>query len=157
MAKASNQGITNNSKISEENLQPAEISIKRKEKLKTPNIIKGALKKLDRQLTDKELESSGVSKLLLDRIDILEDEIKEAKFYIDNYHKLNIECAVLKKEVKKGKKFKFLNESCLTLGGAIFGLAFTNTDNTVKVIMIFFGVIFIFLGAILSYLLDKDE
>lgn len=156
MVKALTQGKAKIN-IPKSNLQPAEFNVKPKEKIKIPKTNKGALKKLDRQLTDDELRSIAVSKLLLDKIDTLDAEVKESKTYVENYHKLNVDCAVLKKELKIGKKFKFLNESCLTIGGALFGLAFTFQDIILRAIMILFSLILVFIGWLLSFLLDKDE
>lgn len=81
-----------------------------------------AFSKLAVELTDEDLQSQGVQKLLLAEISRLENEALQADSYRAKFNKSDKECAVLKEKGKKVVFSEILYSVSLTLGAALLGL-----------------------------------
>jgi len=79
--------------------------------------------RLRRELSDEELLSPAVQRLLLDEIDRLERESSELKVFRDRYYDANRKCAVLEEKNKVSKAQEIMYGVCLTMGAASMGFA----------------------------------
>jgi hypothetical protein len=89
----------------------------------SPPALKGrrSFSRIRRELTDDELGSSGVQKILMDDVDRLESEKSEINPYIEGFHKLDKENAVLKEKVKLRISSDITFGGFLTIGSAAVG------------------------------------
>lgn len=81
-----------------------------------------AFSKLAFELTDDDLQSKGVQKLLLAEINRLEDAVAYAESYRERFCTSDKECAVLKEKGKQVVFSEILYSVSLTLGAALLGL-----------------------------------
>lgn len=88
--------------------------------IKTP---RKAFSKLAVELSDDDLKSQGVQKLLLAEISRLENAAIHADSYRERFNESDKECAVLKEKGKQVVFSEILYSVSLTLGGSLFGLA----------------------------------
>ena len=109
-----------------------------------------ALSGLKRTLTEKELESKGVQKLILDRNDQLEKEIKECKHFKDKFHDADKRAAIAENNATKEDKFKDLFTFTMTVGGASLGAAITSSTIQQGALYGVSGFILVIGGYILS-------
>ena len=87
--------------------------------IKTP---RKAFSKLAVELSDEDLKSQGVQKLLLAEISRLENAAVHAENYREKFNKSDKECAVLKEKGKQVVFSEILYSVSLTLGAALLGL-----------------------------------
>lgn len=81
-----------------------------------------SLSKVRRQLTDEELSSPGIQKLLLDILEEAENERDNLKNYVSSYYEADKKAAVLGEKLVKDKKIDVFFGVGVGLGGAILGL-----------------------------------
>ncbi len=72
-----------------------------------------AFKDLKRNLSEDELGSSWVQKILLDKIDKLEFQVSSLEFFKEQYHIKDKECDVFKEKMKVSNAFETLYGFCL--------------------------------------------
>lgn len=84
---------------------------------------RAAFRDVRRQLTDDELKSSGVQKLLLDMLQEADDERETLRSYVGLFHEADKTSAVLGEHVKTQTTIEVLFGVGVGLGGAIMGLA----------------------------------
>ena len=84
---------------------------------------RAALRDVRRQLTDEELKSPGVQKLLLDMLQEADDEREELRPYVDRFHDANKTAAVLREGLKTHTAIEVFFGVGVGLGGAIIGLS----------------------------------
>lgn len=82
---------------------------------------KQPLSRVKRELTDDELLSPGVPKLLLGDIERLTEENLELRQYRDRFHEVDRELAVVREELSKSRTGEILLTGCFTLGGIALG------------------------------------
>lgn len=82
----------------------------------------GAFANLRYDLTDEDLKSPGVQKLLLNEIVRLENLELSLKGFKDKYHKIDKECAVLKESQRSLKVLEILYAVGLIIGALLLGL-----------------------------------
>ena len=82
-----------------------------------------ALASLRRELSDKELLSPAVQKLLLDEIDRLEEDNTELGGYRSRFHEADKKAAVLQQKQTISIAQEIISLSCITVGGAALGYA----------------------------------
>jgi len=120
--------------------------------IKTP---RKAFSKLAVELTDDDLQSQGVQKLLLAEISRLENAAMLADSYREQFNVSDKKCAVL---TEKGKQFVFseiLYSVSLTLGAALLGLTPSiKAEGTSPLLIGAIGVILI-VGAIVAKVVRK--
>lgn len=85
--------------------------------------IKGrrAFSKLRRELSDDELSSPAVQRLLIDDIERLEKENGKLVDYQDSYHETDKKTAVLNEKLKTNIAHEVIFGVCLTVGAALIG------------------------------------
>ena len=111
-----------------------------------------AFSKLAVELTDDELKTSGVQKMLLAEISRLEYTVIKSESYKEKFHQADKDKAIL---IEKEKTFIFseiLYSLSLTLGAVLIGLVPSMTTN--KVVIGAIGVIFV-LGAVIAKVIKK--
>jgi hypothetical protein len=103
-----------------------------------------ALRDLRRQLTDEDLASPGVQKLLLDDIERADAECDLLSGYVTRFHEADKRAAVLEERLRTQTAFEIAFGVGVGLGGAIMGLA-PSLWNTPP-----FGVLAIVVGLLLT-------
>jgi len=84
---------------------------------------RAAFRDVRRQLTDEELKSPGVQKLILDMLQEADDEREGLRSYVDRFHDADKTAAVLREEVRTHTAIEVFFGVGVGLGGAIIGLA----------------------------------
>lgn len=82
-----------------------------------------AFRDVRRQLTDDELTSPGVQKLLLDMLEDADEEKETLRSYIGLYHEADKRAAVFSENLKSQTSVEVFFGVGVGLGGAIIGLA----------------------------------
>ena len=116
----------------------------------------GAFDKLSRLVDEEELKNPVIARILLGDIDILKKERGELIDFRAKFYESDKDCAVLKNQVKGESKFQILYSLTLSIGGIIFGLAFTTKDWIFTVLLIC-GICLLIAGVILSFFVNKNE
>jgi hypothetical protein len=106
-----------------------------------------SLSKLRRELSEEELASSGVQKVLLDEIDRLETDNSKMISLQEDYQKISIDLARLKEKYKNNSSMDIIHIACISLGGISAGYAPSvwNSQPTGWIALII-GVILISVG-----------
>lgn len=99
--------------------------------------------KVRRELTEEELCSPAVQRLLLDELDKLELSVFNLTEFRDLFHKADKENAVLQGKLQESLSSEILFGVCITLGAAIIGLTPGLWSSTP------YGYIFLGIGVIL--------
>lgn len=89
----------------------------------SPSGRREAFRDLRRRLTDEDLASPGVHRLLLDECDRAQAEIEVLAGYRERYHDADKEAAVLRERVRSVTALEVMFGVGVGLGGAIMGLA----------------------------------
>ena len=89
-----------------------------------------ALRDIRRQLTEDELASPGVQKLLLENLDRAEGKCDDLQLYVDRFHEADKRSAVLEEKLKTNTALEILFAGGLAMGSAIIGLAPIMWDAT---------------------------
>ncbi len=85
---------------------------------------------LDRELSDEELKSPAVSRMLAEQVDALKGDVYRARKYVPRFHKANTEVQVLKEKVRSLTSLSELNNITLASGGVLVGIGLRmGTDN----------------------------
>jgi hypothetical protein len=92
---------------------------------KPPAIPKGrqSLSKIKRELTDDELKSPAVQKLLIDELEQLERERGELVDYRDRFYASDKEAGILKEKLKRSISSEIISSACFVVGAAALGYA----------------------------------
>lgn len=77
-----------------------------------------ALSLLKRELTDEELASSGVQKLLLDALERAAEENEELKPFRDRYYQSDKQRAILDEKLKTRVALEIISTGCIAIGAA---------------------------------------
>jgi hypothetical protein len=86
-----------------------------------------SLKNLRRELSEAELKTSAVQKLLIDEIERLEDEVAIARQYLTRFHAADRKAAVLEEKLTTFKSIEIIHIVCITVGGVILGVHSENS------------------------------
>lgn len=108
-----------------------------------------ALSALKRELTNEELSSTGVQKMLLDELERLTEQNEYLSAYRDNFFRADKDFAVLKEKQKRNISAEIISGSCLAIGAA--GLAYAPAVWSTQPsgwISITFGVVLTLAGVI---------
>jgi len=106
-----------------------------------------AFSRLKRELSDDELASPGVQKLLLDYLARAEDEIKQLKSFRDRYIESYSQNGILNERLKTSTGIEVISVATLTIGAAIAGAASSLwKDQPAGWLAIAFGAILVFAG-----------
>ncbi len=75
-----------------------------------------------RQLTDEELQSAAVQKLLLDMLDEAEAERDEYKAYVEAFHTADKKASVLSERLNADRSIEVFFGAGMSIGGVLCGL-----------------------------------
>lgn len=114
----------------------------------------GAFSKINRELVEADLKNPSISRVLLEQIDTLKGDKIELSGFREKFHEVDKKAAVLEVQASGESKFQILYSLCLTIGGIVFGVAFT-TQNETRYVLIASGLALLIIGAILSFFLNK--
>ncbi len=95
--------------------------------------------KVRRDLTDEELGSSGVQKVLLDELDRMDGVVVELKSVSTKYHQAKTNLAVSNEKLKTHNSFDILSTGSIAAGSILFGIAFNVKDND-KLFLVLVGI-----------------
>ncbi|MEL4887369.1 hypothetical protein N6P31_09835 [Pectobacterium betavasculorum] len=114
-----------------------------------------AFSKLAVELTDDDLKSQGVQKLLLAEISRLETSETRADSFRDKFHEKDKQCSVLAEKSKTVVFSEILYSVSLTLGAALLGLTPSiKSDGIYPGVIFVIGVILI-IGAVVAKVFRK--
>lgn len=103
--------------------------------------------KLRRELSDEELTSPAVQRLLLDEIERLDNERSDLMAYRRKFHEADKRAAILEERFKGKIALEVIHVSCITVGAAALGYAPSIwAQQPTAWIMAIFGVILIAAG-----------
>lgn len=91
-----------------------------------------AFREIRRELTDAELASPGVQKLLLDNLDRAESDCEVLQAYVERFHEADKRAAVLQEKLRTETAFEILFTVGVGIGCAIIGLAPSFWDQSAK-------------------------
>src|SRR4051794_275993 len=80
-----------------------------------------ALSRLKRELTEEELATSGVQKMLLEEIERVQEEVNELRLLQAQYHTADKAVAVLTEKLRTKLGAEIISAACLTVGAAAIG------------------------------------
>ena len=112
----SGHGNTQVPELASGDLQPAVTTA-------APSGRRQAFRDVRRQLTDADLASPGVQKLVLDELEQAEGECEQLYAYVERYHEADKRAAVLEEKLRPARAIEVLFAVGVGLGGAVFGLA----------------------------------
>jgi len=108
-----------------------------------------ALATAHRELSDEELSSPAVQKLLLDEIDRIESENNDLLEYRSKFHEVDKKVAVLEQQGKQKIVTEIISMTCTTIGAAALGYSRVLwSDQPTAYIAIAFGSILVICGII---------
>lgn len=97
-----------------------------------------------REMTEKELSSSGAQKLLLDDIDRLENALQAAHEFREKFHEKDKLAAVQEEKLASKAKNELLYDGCLVAGSVLLGFAPNVwSDGQVGVYLLLTGAILV--------------
>lgn len=103
--------------------------------------------KVRRELTEDELGSSGVQKMLLDELDRMDGAEAELKTISAKYHDTNTALAVYKEKLKTHNAFDIISTGTIAVGSLIFGVVFSLQGNDkVFWMLVVLSVVFVAIG-----------
>jgi len=103
-----------------------------------------------RNLSDSELKSPGVQKMLLDDVDRLEQEVTELKGFRDRYYEAARKSAVLEVKRKTSNAIETVHVACLAIGSVAIAFAPTIWADQPHAEILLGGGIVLLLGALLA-------
>lgn len=113
-----------------------------------------AFSKLRRELSDEELNSTAVQKLLLDNLDQLQSTNFELEIFEEKFHIVDKQKAVLEEKLKSSQSSEILFTFTLTIGAAIMGLAPTFWTTGYGWLIIIVGFLLV-LGGLISKFVNR--
>lgn len=114
-----------------------------------------AFRDLGRRLTNEDLASPGVQRLLLDECDRSQAEIEVLTGYRDRFHDVDKEAAVLREQVRAVTAIEIMFGAGVALGGAIMGLAPLFWENQPRGILVLAVGFLLILGAVIGRIVKK--
>jgi hypothetical protein len=82
-----------------------------------------SLSKIKRELTEDELKSPAVQKLLIDELERLERNNGELTDYRDRFYSTDKKLCVLEEKLKKSLSSEIISSACFVIGAAALGYA----------------------------------
>jgi hypothetical protein len=82
--------------------------------------VRRVLSRLKRELTDDELSSTGVQKMLLDSLERAEEEVAELRAYRDKYYEADKRNGVLQERFKTKIAMEVISTGTIAVGAAAF-------------------------------------
>lgn len=105
--------------------------------------------KVRRELSEEELSSPGVQKMLLDELDRMNGAEEELKICIGNLHEKSTLLAVSEEKLKTHHAFDVLSSGTIAAGSLIFGAAFSIKDaGNLVIILIILSILLVAIGIV---------
>ena len=82
-----------------------------------------ALARVSRELTQEDLGTAGVQKMLVEELDRAEEEVTELRGLREKFHAADKELAVTKQKVKGWSAMEMISTACIAAGAAAFAYA----------------------------------
>lgn len=104
-----------------------------------------ALSRLKRELSEEELGTTGVQKMLIAEVERLDEENGTLVDFRDKYYDLRADLAVATQKERQGQAAEVISSACIALGGAALGYvpAVWETQRLTAVLAIAIGVVLI--------------
>jgi hypothetical protein len=80
-----------------------------------------SLSRIKRELTDDELKSPAVQKLLIDDLDRLDRECSELLDYRERFHSTDKKVGILQEKLRRSISSEIISSSCFVVGAAALG------------------------------------
>lgn len=103
---------------------------------------------LRRELSEDELSSPGVQKMVMDELDRLDGELGEAKRDSAALTTANLKVARLEERLKVHRAWEIISTICIALGPLFIGLAYSNWKAELAIPTAFGGGLLLLLGVI---------
>jgi hypothetical protein len=117
-----------------------------------------SLSRVRRELSEDELASPAVQRLLIEEIERLEHESIELKEYRDHFHEADKRAAILEEKSKRSIAGEIIFGTCLSAGAAALGYAPAVWKHPpTGPVAIVFGLVLIITGIISRITLTSDE
>lgn len=113
------------------------------------------LSDLNRQLTEEDLKSPGVRKLLLGQLDEYESCKSRLEVTITNFHSKDKETAVLTEKLKSFVCFDWIYTSLLTVGSILIGYYASQPDK--GTILLIIGIASVLIAFIVKYRKNNES
>jgi hypothetical protein len=110
-----------------------------------------AYSKLKRELTEEDLESPPVRKLLLSDLDKCEMRIDKLERYYEEYHRIDKEKNILDERIKGLTSINILYSFCLAIGSILIGLS-NRAEKEFALYLFSLGVLLIGAGLFTRYI-----
>lgn len=78
---------------------------------------------IKRQISEDDLQSPAVQRILLGEVDKLESKVMSLEMYVERFHVSDKKAAILEEKLKSVKADEILYGMCLTIGSAVIGLS----------------------------------
>lgn len=105
--------------------------------------------KLRRELSDEELSSPAVQRMLLDEIERLDNELIEVHHFRNRFHTCDKDLAALQERFKSKVSIEVVHVACIVLGGVALGYATSNWGSQpIGWIALVFGAVLVLAGII---------
>jgi len=109
----------------------------------TPSGRRQAFQDVRRQLTEEELSSPGVSKLVLEMLVQAEADRDVAAGYVERYHEADKRAAILDEKLKAQSAIDRASEILLTLGGILVGFSTSLLSLIQQIVLMILGSLMI--------------
>lgn len=94
---------------------------------------RSAFRRMGRELTSEELQSPGVTKILLDDVERLEADNKRLSNFETKFHSADKNVAILTNKLAVGKSFEIVSTGTIAIGGVLAGLVTSLTTHQIFV------------------------
>jgi hypothetical protein len=82
-----------------------------------------ALARVPRELSQEDLATPGVQKMLIEELERAEEDVSELKAFRDKFHVADKDLAVTKQKVKGWTAMEMISTACIAVGAAAFAYA----------------------------------
>lgn len=110
-----------------------------------------AFQDLKRQLTEQDLSNPGTQKLILEMLSIAEADRDECKGYVDEFHRVDKEAAVLREKLRGDRLNELMFTVGVGVGCAAIGLApfFWDKENNRGLVCLVIGAVLVAVFSVL--------
>lgn len=121
--------------------------------LQSNNLMAKPLSGLNRVLSEADLDSAGVRKMLLGQMDEFETCKSKLRETESDYHQKDKEAAVLSETLKNYKAFDYTYSGLLTVGSILIGFYASQPDK--GCVLLILGIVSVILAFIIKYRRSK--
>ncbi|WP_175127813.1 hypothetical protein [Achromobacter piechaudii] len=106
---------------------------------------------LRRELSDEELSSPAIQRMLLDEIERLDSECGDLRVSRENFHRCDKRVGILEERFRTKVSLEIMHVTCFLLSGSAFGYAasnWTSPPTIVSVLALIFGGVLAIAGIV---------